>query len=257
MKFAVETRALGVGYVSRGVKSTVLSDINLTIPAGEFLTILGPSGCGKSTFLRVVADLLNPITGEVKVLGDVPKAARRQRKIGFVFQESTLLPWRTVNNNIALPAVVGGKHVAPVKPGRIEELLDLLGTQGLGDRYPHELSGGQRQRVAIARALLNEPELLLMDEPFGALDEITRDRLDDELLLIWRRTGMTILFVTHSIQESVYLGQRVMMLAANPGRIVRLMDMRSVKTADNACARDDPGIIAAISALRRDLGAAS
>ncbi len=253
MELAVETHQLGVGYRGSRVDITVLSDVNLTIPVGEFLTILGPSGCGKSTLLRVLADLLDPIGGSVKVLGDTPQATRKRRQTGFVFQESTLLPWRTVTENIRLPAIVGGRNAVGTTAARIKELLGMMGLNDLGNRYPHELSGGQRQRVAIARALLDEPKLLLMDEPFGALDEITRDRLNDELLEIWRRTGTTIIFVTHSIQEAVYLGQRVMMLAAKPGRIVSLTDMRSLKSPDNSCSRDAPEIISVIAALRKEL----
>lgn len=253
MEFAVQTSGLDVGYRNADDSVTVLSGVDLTVEAGEFLTILGPSGCGKSTLLRVVADLLEPLGGEISVLGDAPHSVRTRRDVGFVFQDATLLPWRTVAANIGLPTVVGGRHASPFDPDRIDELLQLLGLDGLGDRFPHQLSGGQRQRVAIARALLNEPKLLLMDEPFGALDEITRDRLNDELLTIWRRTGTTILFVTHSIMEAVYLGQRVMMLAANPGRIVNVVDIRAAKSADNSCKREDPAINAAMAELRQML----
>ena len=202
LDYAVETRHLNVGYLTNNVPTAVLNDINLTIPRGEFLTILGTSGCGKSTLLRVLADLLSPIAGDISVLGDTPKAIRQQRKTGFVFQESTLLPWRSVKENIQLPSLVGGKNSLPTTPERVHELLEMMGIAEFGERLPHQLSGGQRQRVAIARALLHEPEILFMDEPFGALDEITRDRLNDELLEIWRRTQMTVLFVTHSIQEA-------------------------------------------------------
>lgn len=254
---AVQTCDLDIGYRNADTTVTVLSGINLTASVGEFLTILGPSGCGKSTLLRVIAGLLKPVAGEITVLGETPDTVRMRRETGFVFQESTLLPWRTVTENIRLPAIVGRKNATPIATGRIEELLELLGLQKLGDRYPQQLSGGQRQRVAIARALVNEPKLLFMDEPFGALDEIIRDRLNDELLAIWRRTGTTILFVTHAIQEAVYLGQRVMMLAADPGRIVSLTDIRGLKDADNSCVRDDPRIIDAMSQLRIELEKAS
>lgn len=253
MSLAVQTKRLDVGYRTENGDVPVLTDINISIPAGEFVTILGPSGCGKSTLLRVIADLLEPIGGAVSVLGDTPLAIRKTRQTGFVFQESTLLPWRTVNDNINLPAVVGGKNASTLTDARIEELLELMGLQGLGGRYPSELSGGQRQRVAIARALVDKPKILLMDEPFGALDEITRDRLNDELLEIWRRTNTTVLFVTHSIQEAVYLGQTVMMLAAKPGRIASITDARPLKSDDNRCSRDAPEFIAAISTLRAEL----
>jgi NitT/TauT family transport system ATP-binding protein len=255
MTHAVAAKGLDIGY--RGADSDVIvtAGLDLAIEAGAFLSILGPSGCGKSTLLRVIADLLEPISGHLEVLGTTASEARRKRQIGFVFQDATLLPWRTVRDNIELPAVVGGVNRRALPKGRTDELLAMLGLEGLEDRYPHQLSGGQRQRVAIARALIDEPKLLLMDEPFGALDEITRDRLNNELLAIWRRTGTTILFVTHSIQEAVYLGQKVMVMAANPGRVVAMRDLADVKTADNSCSPEDPGIIAAMAAMRQSLEA--
>jgi NitT/TauT family transport system ATP-binding protein len=254
---AVDARRLQVGYRNGRDSTTVLSDVDLTVPQGEFLTILGPSGCGKSTLLRVVANLLDPLAGQITVLGDAPAAARRARKTGFVFQDATLLPWRTVVQNIRLPAVVGGRQARDLPETRVSGVMELLGLSGLECRYPSQLSGGQRQRVAIARALIDEPEILLMDEPFGALDEITRDRLNDELLGIWRETGMTILFVTHSIEEAVYLGQRIVVLGANPGRILNVHDLRPIKTDDNACQREDTAIVAEIAAQRRLLAEAS
>ena len=257
MGVAIEIKALDVGYRDAETVTKVLSGVDLTVETGEFLTILGPSGCGKSTLLRVVADLLEPLSGSITVLDETPHEVRTRREVGFVFQDATLLPWRNVTQNIELPTVVGGTNATRVPADRVRELLDLLGLGGLGERYPHQLSGGQRQRVAIARALLSEPRLLLMDEPFGALDEITRDRLNDELLGIWRRTGTTILFVTHSIMEAVYLGQRVMMLAAGPGRIVKIADLRDVKAPDNTCKREDLGIVGAMTDLRQSLEAVS
>lgn len=256
MTVAIEAKSLELGYRNEDTTITVLSGVDLTVGAGEFLSILGPSGCGKSTLLRVVADLLEPLSGEIQVLGGKPDTARRNREVGFVFQDATLLPWRTATANIELPHIVGQRKADGVAPGRTAELLEMLGIQGLGNRYPHQLSGGQRQRVAIARALLTEPKLLLMDEPFGALDEITRDRLNDELLNIWRRTGTTILFVTHSITEAAYLGQRVVVLSTNPGRILKIKDLGPAKTDDNRCRREDPAIIAAMIELRETLGTA-
>jgi len=252
---AIETKALNIGY--RGPKGdhTVLSGVDLSIADGEFLTILGPSGCGKSTLLRVVADLLEPLAGDISVLGEDPSVIRSRRQVGFVFQESTLLPWRTVEANIELPVQVGRGRtgVRDSDRKRVKDLLEMLGIAGLEKRYPKQLSGGQRQRVAIARALFSEPRILLMDEPFGALDEITRDRLNEELLEVWRRTGTTILFVTHSIMEAVYLGQRVMVLGANPGRVMALRDLKGQKTPDNRCAREDPEIVNLMSELRKTL----
>jgi NitT/TauT family transport system ATP-binding protein len=257
MGAAVETQGLQVGYRNGRDTVVVLSDVHLSVPKGEFLTILGPSGCGKSTLLRVVANLLEPLGGQINVLGGSPNAARRSRKTGFVFQDATLLPWRTVLQNIRLPAVVGGRQAKNLSAERIDAILSLLGLSGLEDRYPKQLSGGQRQRVAIARALVDEPEILLMDEPFGALDEITRDRLNDELLSIWRETGKTILFVTHSIEEAVYLGQRIMVLGSGPGRILNLQDLRPIKSDTNTCKREDPAIVTEIARQRKLLAQAS
>jgi NitT/TauT family transport system ATP-binding protein len=216
---AVELRGVTVRFMSERRATTALENVSFSLAAGGFLTLLGPSGCGKSTLLRVVADIVHPAAGDVRVLGHAPVEARRRRDIGFVFQDSTLLPWRSAIDNVRLPLQVGGT-AKPSRAGRTpEELLALVGLTGWERAMPHELSGGMRQRVAIARALLGDPRILLMDEPFGALDEITRDRLNDELLHIWRETGTTILFVTHSIHEAAYLGQEVLMLAARPGRV--------------------------------------
>ncbi len=247
---AIETRGLNIGYRNKSEQVTVLVDVNLKVARGEFVTILGPSGCGKSTLLRVIANLLEPISGEIKILGNSPDAMRKARKTGFVFQDATLLPWRKVANNIRLPAHVGGRQARPISDARFAEILSLLGLEGLEDRYPSQLSGGQRQRVAIARALIDEPDILLMDEPFGALDEITRDRLNDELLNIWRKTGTTILFVTHSIEEAVYLGQRVIVLGTNPGRVLNIQDLRPIKAPDNSCRRENHSLVAEVAAQR-------
>ncbi|MER8426150.1 ABC transporter ATP-binding protein [Mesorhizobium sp. M1163] len=257
MAKAIEARRLDVGYSGRQPVVKVLSGLDLSVEAGSFLSILGPSGCGKSTLLRVVADLLDPLGGSITVLGDTPHAVRSRRDVGFVFQDSTLLPWRTVRDNVRLPLDVGQGRLTRTIDDRTDELLDLMGLAGFGERLPHQLSGGQRQRVAIARSLLGQPRLLLMDEPFGALDEITRDRLNDELLSLWRRTGATILFVTHSIAEAAYLGERVIVLAANPGRLARDLDMRPFKQAGNRCSREDPAIVAAMAELRGALEQAS
>jgi len=216
---AVECRDLTVRFMSERRAVTALERVWLTVEEGGFLTVIGPSGCGKSTLLRVIADIVQPSSGSVRVLGTTPVAARRNRQIGFVFQDAALLPWRSALDNVRLPLEVGGRRELP--PGSMdpEALLKLVGLAGWGKALPHELSGGMRQRVSIARALLGGPSVLLMDEPFGALDEITRDRLNEELLRIWRETGTTIVFVTHSIYEAAFLGQRVLLLAADPGRV--------------------------------------
>jgi NitT/TauT family transport system ATP-binding protein len=234
---AVELSGVAVRFMSERRAVTALQDISFSLQPGSFLTLLGPSGCGKSTLLRVVADILPPTSGTVSVFGAPPAEARRNRQIGFVFQDSTLLPWRSALQNVRLPLQVGGgtRHGSRSP----EELLTLVGLKGWEHALPHELSGGMRQRVAIARALLGDPRVLLMDEPFGALDEITRDRLNDELLHVWRETGTTILFVTHSIHEAAYLGQQVLMLAAHPGRVreivpVDLPEPRELAIRDTA-----------------------
>jgi NitT/TauT family transport system ATP-binding protein len=199
----------------------------------------------------VIADLLPPLTGAISVLGHPPARARSRREVAFVFQDPTLLPWRTVRENVELPLQVGRGSVTRPVETTSDALLDLVGLAAFADRYPDQLSGGQRQRVAIARALLCNPSILLMDEPFGALDEITRDRLNDELLAIWRRTGTTILFVTHSIMEAVYLGQRVLVLAAHPGRVQEVVDLRPMKGANGGLAREAPDAVAAMARLRQ------
>lgn len=206
---------------------TALEDISLDISAGEFWTILGPSGCGKSTMLRLVSDLIPAASGEVSILGKSTEDARLAREFAFVFQDATLLPWRSALKNVELPLEIGRKRgiTIPVGERSPVELLKLVGLEGREDALPHELSGGMRQRVAIARALVCQPKLLLMDEPFGALDEMTRDRLNLQLLEIWKDTGTTILFVTHSISEAVFLGQKVLMLQAHPGRVKEVVDI--------------------------------
>jgi NitT/TauT family transport system ATP-binding protein len=216
---AVECRDLTVRFMSERRTVTALERVSLTVEEGGLLTLIGPSGCGKSTLLRVIADIVQPSSGTVRVMGKTPAAARRARQIGFVFQDAALLPWRSALDNVRLPLEVGGRRELP--PGAMgpEALLALVGLADWGKALPHELSGGMRQRVSIARALLGGPSVLLMDEPFGALDEITRDRLNEELLRIWRETGTTIVFVTHSIYEAAFLGQRVLLLAADPGRV--------------------------------------
>ncbi|MCR4268129.1 ABC transporter ATP-binding protein [Nitratireductor sp. ZSWI3] len=224
---AVSLDRLSVAFDTANGPIVALRDITLDIEDGTFLTILGPSGCGKSTLLRVVSDLVPMAGGNATVFGKSPEQARRGRDIAFVFQDAALLPWRTALENVKLPLEMGIRrgqeiHRSERSP---EELLAMVGLKGRENALPHELSGGMRQRVAIARALVCKPKLLLMDEPFGALDEITRDRLNEEILRIWQETGTTILFVTHSIPEAVFLGQKVLMLAAHPGRVKELVDV--------------------------------
>ena len=247
---AVELHRAGVSFMTERAEVTALQDVSLTLPQGAFLTLLGPSGCGKSTLLRLVADIIQPTTGTVRVLGAAPAVARERREIGFVFQDATLLPWRNVIDNVRLPLQVGRHRVAGSRSA--EELLALVGLAGWEKALPHELSGGMRQRVSIARALLGGPRVLLMDEPFGALDEITRDRLNEELLRVWAETGTTILFVTHSIAEAAFLGQQVMVLAARPGRL-REMVAVDLPTPRHLGLRDTPQFTALSAHLRTTL----
>jgi NitT/TauT family transport system ATP-binding protein len=251
---SVSCRDVSVRFFAGTRSVTALKDISLDVSDGEFLALLGPSGCGKSTFLRVVADLVPPSAGALSVLGVTPEQARLRRDIGFVFQDPALLPWRTAIQNVELPLEVARARTQGNKAPRAtpRELLELVGLKGNENAYPHELSGGMRQRVSIARALITDPRVLLMDEPFGALDEITRDRLNEELLRVWRELGMTVLFVTHSIYEAALLGQRVMMLAANPGR-VREMVTIDLPADRTLAVRETPEFVKITAYLRRVL----
>ncbi len=194
-----------------------LDGVSLDIRPGEFVSLLGPSGCGKSTLLRLVADILPPTDGTISVAGEAPAIARRRRAFGFVFQDPTLLAWRDAEQNVLLPLEIAADGRSP--GARAQRLLELVGLERFGGAYPWQLSGGMRQRVAIARALITEPKILLMDEPFGALDEITREYMNLELLRIWDATRTTILFVTHSSPEAVFLSDRVVVMGTSPGRV--------------------------------------
>ena len=250
--YSVECQSVTVRFLTQHRSVMALQNLNLQVGNGEFMTLLGPSGCGKSTLLRVVADLIPPTRGAIKVLGVSPSEARLRRDMGFVFQDPALLPWRTAIQNVALPLEVARATVKSGKPARAtpRELLALVGLKGSENAYPHELSGGMRQRVAIARALASDPRVLLMDEPFGALDEITRDRLNEELRRLWRELGMTVLFVTHSIFEAAYLGQRVLMMAANPGRVQEVVPV-NLPHDRTLAVRETPEFVALTSQLRR------
>ena len=203
-----------------------LQDISLRVPVGQFLSIIGPSGCGKSTLLRIIGGLLRPSQGQAFVSDEAPARAQKQREIGFVFQDPALLPWRNVVANVRLPLEIDGLRDRRDLPDTAG-LLDLMGLGGFQDYYPHQLSGGMQQRVALARALAFDPSMLLMDEPFGALDEITRSAMRYELLRVWGSTERrkTVLFVTHSITEALAMSDRVVVLSGRPGRIVADLDV--------------------------------
>ena len=224
MTDSVSLASVSVRFDSDRGAVTALQNVSFEVPRGGFLAILGPSGCGKSTLLRVASDLIAPTEGSVSLFGASPAEVRRRRDLGFVFQDAALLPWRTARENVELPLEVGNGARLAERALSPEEMLALVGLADWHDSFPHELSGGMRQRVSIARALVTAPKILLMDEPFGALDEITRDRLNEELLRIWRSTQTTVLFVTHSVQEALYLGQQVLVLAPHPGRVREMFE---------------------------------
>ena len=201
-----------------------LQDINLEVDEGQFISLIGPSGCGKSTLLRVLADLITPTSGTARINDHPPRTARLNRDVGFVFQDAALLEWRRVLANVALPLELQGVPRAE-RQDRARELIELVGLKGFERSFPRQLSGGMRQRAAIARAMSTSPKVMLMDEPFGALDQITRDRLNLELLELSQRQRMTVLFVTHSIREAVLLSDRVAVMSARPGRIIKLLEI--------------------------------
>jgi NitT/TauT family transport system ATP-binding protein len=200
-----------------------LSEVNLDIGRGEFVSFIGPSGCGKTTFLRVIADLEQPTGGTISVNGMSPAEARLNRAYGYVFQAAALYPWRTIEKNVALPLEIMGYSRAERKE-RVKATLELVNLSGFEQKYPWQLSGGMQQRASIARALSFDADLLLMDEPFGALDEIVRDHLNEQLLELWERTNKTICFVTHSIPEAVYLSTKIVVMSPRPGRVTDIIE---------------------------------
>ena len=206
-----------------GIGVTALQDISLTIEQGEFISIVGPSGCGKSTLLRIIADLVPPTHGTVRVNGKTPQQARLDRDYGFVFQAPTLLEWRTVLKNVELPLEVMETTGKGDWRSRALKMLEMVGLKDFQNHYPWQLSGGMQQRAPIARALAFDPSLLLMDEPFGALDEFTRERMNLELLDIWQKTHKTLIFITHSIPEAVFLSSRVVVMTPRPGKIAAVI----------------------------------
>ena len=203
----------------RGERTIALARVSFSVAQQEFISLIGPSGCGKSTILNIIAGLLAPTSGSVRIAGEPPQAALDARKIGVVFQDAVLLPWKTVVENAGFLLMVAGR-LDDAARARVDELLRMVGLADFHHHYPHQLSGGMRQRLSIARALALDPLLLLMDEPFGALDEFTRHRMNVELLDIWSATRKTVIFVTHNIAEAVYMSDRVIAMSPRPGRIV-------------------------------------
>jgi NitT/TauT family transport system ATP-binding protein len=219
----IEARELSLTFETADGPVYALSRVDLTVHDGEFVSFIGPSGCGKTTLLRVIADLEQASEGSISVNGMTPDEARRKRAYGYVFQAPALYPWRSVERNVALPLEIMGFGAAE-RAERIARNLDLVNLTGFEKKFPWQLSGGMQQRVSIARALAFDPRLLLMDEPFGALDEIVRDKLNQQLLELWAHTGKTVVFVTHSIPEAVFLSNRIVVMSPRPGRIIDVIE---------------------------------
>lgn len=232
-KTEIKIENLSMKYPNKngGEPVTALQNVNLDIKQGEFISLLGPSGCGKTTLLRIIADLLQPTEGKITVRGETPRDIRLKKKYGIVFQNPVLYDWRTIRRNICMPMELMGMKKSE-RTKQVTKMLDLVGLQEFGKRYPYELSGGMQQRVGIARALAIDPEILLMDEPFSALDEFTREKLHVDLLKIWRKTHKTVIFVTHNISEAVFLSDRVVVLSPHPGRVSAVIDINIPRPRD-------------------------
>ena len=250
----IEAAGVGRTFTSHAGLTEALSDMSLSIEAGEFVSIIGPSGCGKSTFLRIVGDLVEPSAGTVRVNGKSTRQARLDRDYGIVFQSPVLYEWRTVIENVRLPLELAGRPKAQWED-RSRALLSLVGLDDFRNHYPSQLSGGMQQRVSIARALALNPSILLMDEPFGALDEISRDRMNRELLEVWSKTAATVLFVTHSIAEAVFLSSRVVVMTPRPGRIGRVVTIDLPRPRTDRI-RTDPHFFELVSLVRESLSSA-
>ena len=248
-------RIVGVDktFVTGGgrIRTQALQGIELEIRRGEFISLIGPSGCGKSTLLRLIGDLTAPSSGSVSVNAKSAHAARLNREYGMVFQAPVLFEWRSVEDNVKLPLELIGMDRSS-RESRARAMLDLVDLTDFSRHYPHQLSGGMQQRVAIARALALQPGILLMDEPFGALDEMTRERMNSEVLRIWEQTGTTIVFVTHSIPEAVFLSTRVVVMSPRPGRIARIVDV-DLPLPRNDMTREDPRYFELITEVREAL----
>ena len=248
---AIDIRGLSLTFQAGDQSVHALSDITLAIKRGEFVALIGPSGCGKTTLMRVIADLERPTEGSISVFGGDPGQARLDRVYGYVFQAPTLQAWRTVERNVELPLEIIGMQ-ASERRRRSSSRLEMVGLTGFERQYPWQLSGGMQQRVSIARALSFDPDLLLMDEPFGALDEITRDHLNEELLTLWSKTGKTVIFVTHSIAEAVFLSTKIVVMSRRPGRIIDVIDCDLPADRDLTI-RDAPEFLDVAAKVRRGL----
>lgn len=251
---AVGIEDVAVRFRTRNRDVTALTGVSLDVAMGEFVAIVGPSGCGKSTLLKLVAGLLKPSTGDVRLHGERVQGPRHD--IGYVFQRAALLEWRSARRNILLQAEMR-RMPGAVARGRADELIAMTGLDGFEDAYPHELSGGMQQRVALCRALLHEPPVLLMDEPFGALDALTREQMNMELNRIWRGTGTTVLLVTHSISEACYLADRVVVMSPRPGTITEIIEVGLPAERDYTETMGRPEFREATTRIRGLLGAAS
>jgi NitT/TauT family transport system ATP-binding protein len=249
----IEARGLGLTFETGDGPVQALTDVNLTIGKGEFVSFIGPSGCGKTTFLRCVAALEHPTAGTLTVNGMSAEDARQARAYGYVFQAAGLYPWRTIAGNVRLPLEIMGFSKAEQEE-RVARVLSLVDLEGFGKKFPWQLSGGMQQRASIARALAFDADILLMDEPFGALDEIVRDRLNEELLKLWARTEKTIGFVTHSIPEAVYLSTRIVVMSPRPGRITDVIES-TLPRERPLDIRDTPEFIAIAHRVREGLRA--
>jgi len=248
---AIEISGLSLRFDTADGPVQALSDVSLRVARGEFVSFIGPSGCGKTTLLRAVADLENPTSGSIRVNAMSPHEARANRAYGYVFQAPALYPWRSVARNIALPLEIMGFSKAE-RGARIAKGLELVNLAGFGAKYPWQLSGGMQQRASIARALSFDPDLLLMDEPFGALDEIVRDMLNQQLLRLWDVTGKTVLFVTHSIPEAVFLSTHIVVMSPRPGRIYDVIECNFPRTRALDI-RETPEFLAIANRVRQGL----
>ena len=248
---AIDIRRVSLTFDTSDGKVEALSNASLCIEEGDFVSLIGPSGCGKTTLLRIIADLEQPTAGTVLVNGVSPEAARRARAYGYIFQAPALYPWRTIEKNVMLPLEVMG-YSATERRKRARDYLALVNLTGFERKFPWQLSGGMQQRASIARALTFDPALLLMDEPFGALDEIVRDHLNEQLLQLWNKTGKTVVFVTHSIPEAVFLSTKVVVMSPRPGRVIDVIgcDFPRDRTLD---IRDTPDFIAIAHRVRAGL----